>query len=127
MKINTTLAVKTGRVLYGRQRVSRLAGHRFWFGFLTIRPKAFQRLAKLSVFLALQHHLWCNLLADWRRGEEANRTNRKRSMEFLERRSRYFTARDCLWFSTFRDRAGIKFYIMTCLDLTTVVSIREEF
>ncbi len=124
MNINKTLADRTRRLRTARRAASRLAGHRFWFGLVIIRPKAFQRLSKFSVFFALQRHLWCGVLAGLR---GAKGVSKPRSLKFLERHSRHFTAWDCLRFSAFRDRAGLKFYIMTGLDLTTVVSIREEF
>ena len=106
------------------RRASTISGHRFALGSVIVRPKAYQRLWKIDVYFAVLRHQWRALLAQMRR---AKREAKQRPFRFLAKHSRYFTGFDCLHLSAFHDRAGTKFYIITLLDLFTVVALPEEF
>ncbi len=106
------------------RRSSIISGHRFALGFIIVRPQAYKRLRKFDVFLALLHHLY---LGNIRVPDRHERAGQDRPVDFLSVPSSHFTVAECRSLSAFHDRRGTKFYLITLTDLSTVVSLPEEF
>ena len=105
-------------------RPSIISGHRFALGFIIVRPEAHKRLRKFDIFLALLHHLYLGNIRVPNRNERAGQD---RPVDFLSVPSSHFTVSECRSLSAFHDRSGTKFYLITLTDLSTVVSLPEEF
>ena len=110
-----------------RQKINsdapRIEGQRFAFGFVIFRPKACKRLWHPDVLFALLRHL----RGDTGELDPAELADEKRPVDFLTEHSSHLVQFECLHHSAFRDRNGTKFYLTTLDDLSTVVSLPEEF
>src|SRR5437899_11677698 len=106
-----------------RPRKSPIPGPRFALGFVLFRPKACRQVFHVDVFFALLRHL-SGSFGELSLADLADKT---RPVDFLTEHSAHYAECECLHLSAFRDRRGTKFFLLTLEDLTTVVSLPEEF
>lgn len=106
-----------------RSHRSSIPGYRFALGFVFFRPNACRQLCHIDVLFALLRHLSgsCGEL------NPADLADETRPVDFLTEHSVHYAEFECLHLSAFRDRRGTKFYLLTLVDLTTVVSLPAEF